>query len=150
MDHFSPTFIWPFVWVLNKQGKSLLFILRFHMGYDVRKPVFRGLQTTMAQTSLHIRAVWSAPLLFAYWKVSYLNLLQVKFNFLASLWSWGDWFESRSFWNPEEGLSNIAAHIKCKVLQVFIAHENRYSKTCLKRALKNRQNKDLNDKWKLN
>ena len=25
-----------------------------------------------------------------------------------------------------------------------------YSKTCLKRPLKNRQNKDLNDKWKLN
>ena len=25
-----------------------------------------------------------------------------------------------------------------------------YGKTCLKRPLKNRQNKDLNDKWKLN
>ena len=25
-----------------------------------------------------------------------------------------------------------------------------YSKTCVKQPLKNRQNKDLNDKWKLN
>ena len=25
-----------------------------------------------------------------------------------------------------------------------------YSKTCLKQPLKNRQNKDLNDKWQLN
>ena len=46
-----------------------------------RKPVFRGLQTTQAQTSLRIRAVWSAPLLFAYWKVSYLDLLRAKFQF---------------------------------------------------------------------
>ena len=27
------------------------------------------------QTSLHICADWSAPLIFAFWKVSYLNLL---------------------------------------------------------------------------
>ena len=43
--------------------------------------VFGGLQTTQAQTSLRIRAVWSAPLLYAYWKVSYLDLLQAKFQF---------------------------------------------------------------------
>ena len=34
-----------------------------------------------AQTSLCIRAVWSAPLLFAYWKVSYIDLLQAKCQF---------------------------------------------------------------------
>ena len=28
--------------------------------------------------------------------------------------------------------------------------KTKYSKTCLKRPLKNRQNKDLNDKWELN
>ena len=27
---------------------------------------------------------------------------------------------------------------------------NEYSKTCVKRPLKNRQNKDLDDKWQLN
>ena len=52
-----------------------------HMGLGARKPVFGGLRTTKAQTSLRIRAVWSAPLLFAYWKVSYLDLLQAKFQF---------------------------------------------------------------------
>ena len=47
---------------------------------DARKPVFGGLRTTKAQTSLRIRAVWSAPLLFAFWKVPYLSLLQAKFQ----------------------------------------------------------------------
>ena len=40
-----------------------------------------GLRTTKAQTSLRIRAVLSAPLLFSYWKVSYQNLLQAKFHY---------------------------------------------------------------------
>ena len=42
-----------------------------HLGLDAnkmatraKKPVFGGLQTTQAQTSLYIRAVWSVPLLF--------------------------------------------------------------------------------------
>ena len=35
-----------------------------------RKPVIRGLRTTQAQTSLRIRAVWSAPVLFPFWKVA--------------------------------------------------------------------------------
>ena len=34
------------------------------MGLVARKPVFGGLRTTQAQTSLRILAVWSAPLLF--------------------------------------------------------------------------------------
>ena len=46
-----------------------------HLGLKARKPVFGDLRTTQAQTSLRIRAVWSAPLLFAFWKVSYVNLL---------------------------------------------------------------------------
>ena len=33
-----------------------------HIGLDTRKPVFGVLRTTQAQTSLRIRAVWSAPL----------------------------------------------------------------------------------------
>ena len=56
----------------------------YHMGLDARKPVFRGLQTTKAQPSLR----GSAPLLFAFWKGSYLNLLQEFFyHLLASLCS---------------------------------------------------------------
>ena len=42
------------------------------MGLDGGKPVFRGLQTTKLQTT---------PLSLVYWKVSYINLLQVKFQF---------------------------------------------------------------------
>ena len=32
----------------------------------------------------------------------------------------------------------------------IIKMENKYSKTCVKWPLQNRQNKDLNDKWLLN
>ena len=83
----------------------------FQMGSDARKPVFRGLRTTQAQTSLRIRAVWSGPLLFTFWKVSYVNLLQVKFNYLASLCSWGDWFETRFVRNPEDRFCCDEAHL---------------------------------------
>ena len=43
-----------------------------YMGLAMRKPVFRGLQTTKAQT------LWSAPLLFIFRKVSYLGMLWAK------------------------------------------------------------------------
>ena len=43
-----------------------------------RIPVFGDLRTTKAHTSLRIRAVWCAPLLFTYWKVLYLDLQQGK------------------------------------------------------------------------
>ena len=84
-----------------------------HMGLDARKPVFGGLPTTKAQTSLCIRAVWSAPLLFAYKKVSYLDVLWAKFQdeFLACLGSWGDWFETRFVRNPEDRFSRSEAHM---------------------------------------
>ena len=39
----------------------------------------------MAQTSLRIRAVWSASLLFTNWIVSHLNLLQARRQY--SIWS---------------------------------------------------------------
>ena len=44
------------------------------IGFVERNPVFGGLRTTQAQTSLRISAVWSTPLLFAFWKVSYVHL----------------------------------------------------------------------------
>ena len=55
--------------------------MAWQLGLDARKSVFGGLRTTNAQTSLRIRAVCSAPLLFAHWKVSYLDLLRAKFLF---------------------------------------------------------------------
>ena len=52
----------------------------YHMGLGARKPVFGLFRTTKVQTSLHISVVWSAPSFFAFWKVSYPSLLQVKFQ----------------------------------------------------------------------
>ena len=71
-----------------------------HMGLDVRKPVFGGLWTTQAQTSLRIHAVWSAPLLFAFWKVLYVNLLQVKFQSALKLACWKPWRQVLSRQGP--------------------------------------------------
>ena len=52
------------------------------MGLDVRKPVLGGLRTTQAQNlSSGGGGLRTAPLLFTFWKVSYVNLLQVKFQF---------------------------------------------------------------------
>ena len=48
------------------------------MGLNARKHVFGDLQTTKAQTSLRKRTVWSAPLLFADWKVSIISRLAMS------------------------------------------------------------------------
>ena len=63
-----------------KQSRQVLAEQDVYMGLKARKSVFGGLGTTKVQTSLHIQAVCSAPLLFAYWKGSYLNLLQMHFQ----------------------------------------------------------------------
>ena len=52
-----------------------------YMGLDARNPVFGSLRTTQAQTSLRIHADWSALLLFTYRNVSYLDMLEAKFQF---------------------------------------------------------------------
>ena len=52
-----------------------------YMGPDTGKPVFGGLPITQELTSLRIRSVWSAPLLFAFWNKTYVNLLQVIYLF---------------------------------------------------------------------
>ena len=63
------------------------------MGLDVRKPVIGGLPTTKAQTSIRIRTVSSAHLLFAYRKNVISKLAAEKIQFLASLCSWVGLFE---------------------------------------------------------
>ena len=52
----------------------------YYMGLNTRKLVLGGLRATKMQTCSLRRSVQSdpAPLLFAYWKVSYQNLLQAK------------------------------------------------------------------------
>ena len=44
------------------------------MADDARKPIFKGLRTTKAQTSLRIYAVWSAPLLMEFRKYHTLHM----------------------------------------------------------------------------
>ena len=63
------------------------------MGLVAKKPVFRGLRTTQAQTSLSIHAFQLAPLLFIFWKVG------------------GDWFETCFVRNPEDRFSPDVAQI---------------------------------------
>ena len=85
------------------------------------KTCLRCLGTTKAQTSLRgfIRAVWSAPLLFTYWKLSYLDMLQANSNFIASLCSWGDWFESRFVGNPEVRFCRNEAHLVWTIINFY-------------------------------
>ena len=52
------------------------------------KPVFLGLRTTKAQTSLHIHADWSSPLLFVIGKCYIKTCCKWNFRVLASLYSW--------------------------------------------------------------
>ena len=70
-----------------------------------QKTYLWGFRITKVQTSLHIRAVWSAPLSIAYWEVPYLDLPLVTLQFLASLCSWAYWFESHFAGNPEDKFS---------------------------------------------
>ena len=44
-------------------------------------------------------------------KYHILTCYQRNFNILASLCSWGDWFESRFHGNPEDRFSGVAAQI---------------------------------------
>ena len=44
-------------------------VVSLQMGAASGKFVFGGLQTTKSQTSLCLRTVWSAPLLFTSWKL---------------------------------------------------------------------------------
>ena len=52
--------------------------------------LFCQMRTIKVQISLHIHAVWSAPLLF---------------DTLAGLCSWADWFDSYLVENPEDRFS---------------------------------------------
>ena len=80
----------------------------YEMSLDGRRPVYRGLRTTKAQTSLPIP------------KVSYLTCYKQNFNFLASLCSWAYWFESHFVWNPEDRFSRDGAQIVQIIAVVII------------------------------
>ena len=95
------------------------------LGLTTRKPVFGSWRTTKAQTSYA-----SASLLFDFWKVSYLNLLQAKFQtifkFLASLCSWGDWSESYFVGNPEDWFCRGEVQVMSVYKTTIMSHDMRF------------------------
>ena len=76
------------------------------MGLDARTP--GGLRTTQAQSSLRIRAVWlfnSAYVIrFSESIIGKLAAGEISM-FVASLYSWVDWFEIRFVRHPEDRFS---------------------------------------------
>ena len=86
MNHDSQETRKRTLWTRNKAGHAcihtcrlIFFSLSFIIWASTRENLSFGLNlpTTQVQISLGIHTVWSAPLLFAFWKVSYVNLLQV-------------------------------------------------------------------------
>ena len=74
------------------------------LGLNTRKPVL-GVCEHTGQTSLRLHTVWSAPLLFAFWKYYMLTCYRWNFNFLAYLCIWWVRYETRFVRNPEDGFS---------------------------------------------
>ena len=58
-----------------------IYLLASLYGPWYEKTCLRCLQTTKPQTSLCVCTVWSGSLLFPYWRVSYLNLIQANFQY---------------------------------------------------------------------
>ena len=87
------------------------------MGLDGRKPVFRGLRTTHAQSSLRISTVWSAPkVVIRFYENTIYRLATEEISiFLASHYSWGDWFETSFVGKSEDRFSCDKAQIKMKI-----------------------------------
>ena len=76
--------------------------------------VLESLRTAKAQTSLRIRADWSAHLLCNELNGEYQFKTCYKRNFtiLASLCSWEDCFESRAAGKPEDRFCRVVAHLR--------------------------------------
>ena len=90
--------------------RKLIFDFGLLYGPPHEKTCLLGI-TTKAKTSLRIHADWSLPLFFAFWN-------NQNFNFLASLCSWGDWFEYHFVGNPEDRFCRVDAHIEACVLSL--------------------------------
>ena len=75
------------------------------------------MRTAKVQTTQRILSV---SLLFAFWKISNLNLLLAKFNFPANLCSYGDWFECLYVGNLEDKFCQVEAHVDLMDKWVYI------------------------------
>ena len=89
-----------------------------------------------AQTNLYKCTGSPEPSLLAYTKDRYRWILGPKFRSLTTL-------DASQHARLKYGFVHaIRTNISCASPYLY-----RYSTTCVKRSLKNRQNKDLNDKW---
>ena len=81
-------------------------------GPQPEKTCLSGLRRTKVQTSQRIRSLISAFVIRLLESVvSKLAYYKPNFTSLASLFSLGDWFESRFVRNPEDRFCHVAAHI---------------------------------------
>ena len=71
-----------FVFMCANVWRHFLFLSPNIWAWTRENLAFWGLWTTPAQISLCISTVWSAPLLFTFWKVLHVNLLQWNSNTL--------------------------------------------------------------------
>ena len=127
------------------------------MSHVMRKPVLPYANNKGADqpahpcsliSSLRIRTVWSAPLVFAAWIVQYLYLLYPKFKTLPSFWSWAARFESQLVGNPEDSFlvtrliwdkliwinrcSILTRILLCEYFKIYIIHKSllKYCNIC--------------------
>ena len=103
------------------------------IGPRLRKPV-RWFVTIKAQTSLRIYAT----LLSAFWEESSLDLPRAKkINFLSSLFSRRDWFETPFVGNSEDRFSRVLACVACSTAlgQIFQVQQIIILKTNIMRRL---------------
>ena len=82
------------LWSYSKMNTIMILSIVTHRATSM-KIFLCHMWTTKVQISLHICAVWSAPLLFAAYIVHY-------FKSLACLYSWAGWFESYPVANLED------------------------------------------------
>ena len=95
------------------------------------KTCLRGFaNNTGADKPAHPRSLISA-LVIRFSESSYVNLLQVLFQFLASLCSRRDWFERLFAGNPKDGFSHDEAHIISRIFKGISLEKIIKHKLCL-------------------
>ena len=116
-------------------------MVKWHIWYSnwtATEKTVRWFVTIKAQTSLRIRSVSSATLLFTFWEESSLELPGAKkINFLSSLFSRRDWFETGFVRNPEDRFSRVVACVACSTAlgQIFQVQQIIILKTNIMRRL---------------
>ena len=91
-------------WMLGQKCRHIWAMTWENLSWGVCEPQRRRPACASAQSDQ--RLCYS---LFGMYHV--LTCYRWTFNFLASLWSWRDWFGTRFVGNPEDRFSRVEAHI---------------------------------------